>query len=325
VLGDVAMAKVTVETPTDRGNKAAHPQGTSPMARDAEKDNELDVESLVIEIDDEEDASAEKDDQDSIARAISSAWKELFVSASGTKSSRPNKAWPPITSKDTPTQDAGASRGATFAAKTVFHEHSSTPADGNKTTSKTNDCVVRMRFKLQPCNVQETLVGLLAHCLSVLEEWDKSACVLNRRKTLEARRVSDLPRDFTNFYDEWGLWEEDICMFLNTIKNKGQCTFQASFYFRCSGDPDALFTKTLLKMAKQSQHKGTVSIERKPCQHLDTTRDIIFFNLPFCDAVGLRDYLKRREKPPYPPVPKQVPLEGLGSSFPRFCNGEGLH
>ena len=81
-------------------------------------------------------------------------------------------------------------------------------------------------------------------------------------------------------------------MFLNTIKDKGQRTFQASFYFRCSGDPDALFAKTLLKMAKQSQHKGTISIERKPCQHLDTTRDIIFFNLPFCDAVGLRDYLK---------------------------------
>jgi hypothetical protein len=81
-------------------------------------------------------------------------------------------------------------------------------------------------------------------------------------------------------------------MFLNTIKDKGQRTFQASFYFRCSGDPDTLFAKTLLKMAKQPQHKGTISIERKPCQHLDTTRDIIFFNLPFCDAVGLRDYLK---------------------------------
>jgi len=45
-------------------------------------------------------------------------------------------------------------------------------------------------------------------------------------------------------------------------------------------------------MAKQSQHKGTVSMERKPCQHLDTTRDIIFFNLPFCDAIGLWDYLR---------------------------------
>jgi hypothetical protein len=271
VLGDVATAEVTAETPTGRGNKAACPQGTSPIARNAEKNNELDIESLVIEIDNEEDASAEKDDQDSITRGISSARKELFVSASGTKSSRPNKAWQPITSKDTQTQYAGASRGATFAAETVFHERSSTPTDGDKTTLKTNDCTVRMRFKLQPCNVQETLVGLLAHCLSVLQEREKSACVLNWRKTLEARRVSDLPRDFTDFYDEWGLWEEDIRMFLNTIKDKGQRTFEASFYFRCSGNPDALFAKTQLKMAKQSQHKGTVSIERKPCQHLDTT------------------------------------------------------
>jgi hypothetical protein len=46
-------------------------------------------------------------------------------------------------------------------------------------------------------------------------------------------------------------------------------------------------------MAKQSQHKGTVSIELKSCQYLDTTRDIIFFNLPFCDVVGLQDYIKK--------------------------------
>jgi len=293
VVGDAATVEAMVGTPTDHGNKAARPKGTSPMTRDAEKDNELEVESLeVMEIDDEEDASSENDDQDSIVRAISSARKELFASASSTKSSRSNKPWRPINPKDTSTQDAAASRSATFAAKTVFHERASTPTDGDKTSSKTNECVVRMRFKLPPCDVQETLLGLLGHCLSVLQERDKSACILNRRKTLEAKRVSDLPRDFTDFYDKWGLWEEDICMFLNTIKDKGQQTFQASFYFRCSGNLDALFAKTLLKMAKQSQHKGTVSMERKPCQHLDTTRDIIFFNLPFCDAVGLRDYLK---------------------------------
>jgi len=291
VVGDTTMVEATAGTPTDRGNKAARPQGTSPMSR--ETDNELDVQSLeVMEIDGDEDAASEKDDQDSIDRAISSSRKELFVSASSSRSSRANKPWRPINPKDTPTQEAAASRSATFAAEMVFHEHASTPTDGEKTSSKTNECVVRMRFKLQSCDVQETLLGLLGHCLSALQERDKSACILNRRKTLEAKRVSDLPRDFTDFYDDWGLWEEDIHMFLNTIKDKGQRTFQASFYFRCSDDPDALFAKTLLKMAKQSQHKGTISIERKPCQHLDTTRDIIFFNLPFCDAVGLRDYLK---------------------------------
>ena len=187
---DTATVKATAGTPTDRGNKAARPQGTSPMTRDAEKDDELDVLSLeVMDIDGEEVASSEKDDQDSIARAISSARKALFASSSSKKSSRSNKPWRPITSKDTSTQDAVASRSATFAAETVFHQRSSTPTDGDKTSPKTNECVVRMRFKLQSCDVQETLLGLLGHCLSVLQERDKSACILNRRKTLEAKRV----------------------------------------------------------------------------------------------------------------------------------------
>jgi len=193
VVGAAATVEATAGTPTDNGNKAAHPKGTSPMTRDVEKDNELDVQSLeVMEIDGEEVASSEKDNQDSIARAISSARKELFASASSMKSSRSIKPWRPITPKDTSTQDAVASRSATFAAETVFHQRSSTPTDGDKTFPKTNECVVRMRFKLQSCDVQETLLGLIGHCLSVLQERDKSACILNRCKTLEAKRVSDL-------------------------------------------------------------------------------------------------------------------------------------
>jgi hypothetical protein len=148
------------------------------------------------------------------------------------------------------------------------------------------------------------------------------ACILNRKKSLEARRVSNLPRGFTDFYDDWGLWDEDIKMFLNTIKEKGQRSFTASFYFCCSGDPAALFAKTLLKMAKQTHHKGTVSIELKPCQHLDTTRDILFFNLPFCDARGLRDYLrtaltaeKNRLIHKYP---KKFPCKDWGHDFKDF-------
>ena len=110
------------------------------MARDAEKDDDLEIESLgVIEIDGEEDASMEEDDQDSIAMAISSLRKALFASASGTKSSRSNKSWKPITAKDTSTQDAVASRSATFAAEMVFHERAPTPTDGDKMTSKTNE------------------------------------------------------------------------------------------------------------------------------------------------------------------------------------------
>ncbi len=49
--------------------------------------------------------------------------------------------------------------------------------------------------------------------------------------------------------------------------------------------------KTSLKMATQTKDKGTMTIEMKPCQCLDTRRDIIFFNLPFCNAIGLRDFI----------------------------------
>ncbi len=256
-----------------------------------------------MNLDNNKDASGTDDDQDSIAKAISSTRKELFGSAKGraiegkvnkgaTETVHHTKTWRPIIPRDTPAQAEGGGRGATFAAETIFHEQSLTPTDCTKIASKHHKCVVHMHFKLQPSDVQETLVGLLAHCLAVLQERDKSACILSRLKSLEAKRMTNLPCNFTDFYDEWGLWEENIKMFLNTIKDKGQRYFTALFYFRSSVNPEVLFAKTLLKMAKQSQHKGTVLIELKPCQYLDTTCDIIFFNLPFCDAVGLWDYIR---------------------------------
>ena len=39
VVGDAATVDAMAGTPTDRGNKATRPQGTSPMTRDAENDN----------------------------------------------------------------------------------------------------------------------------------------------------------------------------------------------------------------------------------------------------------------------------------------------
>jgi hypothetical protein len=120
-----------------------------------------------------------------------------------------------------------------------------------------------------------------------LHEQDKTACILNRKKMLEARRVSSLPCNFTDFYNNWGSWDEDIKMFLTTIREKGQWAFSASFYFWSAVKPNTLFEKFFLTLAKQYKHKGTVTIEVKPCQYLDTTWDIIFFILPYCDTVGL--------------------------------------
>ena len=83
------------------------------------------------------------------------------------------------------------------------------------------------------------------------------------------------------------MWDEDIKMFLNTIREKGQRAFTTSFYLRSNVKPKVLFGITLLKMATQSKHKGTVVIKAKPCQYLDTTQEIMFFNLPYCNAVGI--------------------------------------
>ncbi len=66
-----------------------------------------------------------------------------------------------------------------------------------------------------------------------------------------------------------------------------------SFNFRSKWDPAALLEKTSLKMATQMKIKGTITVEMKPCQCLDTARNIIFFNLPFCDATGLWDFIRK--------------------------------
>ncbi len=46
-------------------------------------------------------------------------------------------------------------------------------------------------------------------------------------------------------------------------------------------------------MATQTKIKGTMMVEMKLCQCLDTAWDFIFFNLPFCDVIGLRNFISR--------------------------------
>jgi hypothetical protein len=103
----------------------------------------------------------------------------------------------------------------------------------------------------------------------------------------------DFPRDCTNFYDYWEKWDETVRAFLNTIPADKSRSFTGSFYFRCKWDPAQLFKKTLLKMASQKEHKGTIAIKWKPCQHLDTLWDMIFFNLLFCSDEGLHGTLRK--------------------------------
>ena len=78
----MAADAVVAGTPKDQGpSKAARPQGTSLMARYTAQVDELEILPLDIGLEDDEDAPGTKDDQDSVARAISSTRNELFASS----------------------------------------------------------------------------------------------------------------------------------------------------------------------------------------------------------------------------------------------------
>ena len=74
------------------------------MARDTAQDDKLDVRPLDIDLGNDADASGTKDDQDRVARAISSTRKEMFASAlskDSTAMAQHMRTWRPITPKDT--------------------------------------------------------------------------------------------------------------------------------------------------------------------------------------------------------------------------------
>ncbi len=133
-------------------------------------------------------------------------------------------------------------------------------------------------------DVQETVLGMLDHCLAILYKWDKKACFVNKKKTLKAYKATDFPCNFMDFYKNWGKWDESVHAFLNTILSGKSRSFTGLFYLQCKWDHSQFFEKTRLKMASQKKYKGTMTIELKPCQYLETSCDIIFFNLPFCLA-----------------------------------------
>ncbi len=129
--------------------------------------------------------------------------------------------------------------------------------------------------------------------------------------------MKDLPQDFTDFYDEWGLWDKRTRAFLNTIPEGKLRLFSASFWFKCKMLPRTLFKKTFLKTAGQKKLKGSIMVEMKPCQHLDTAREIIFFQVPNCDATGLQDMLRKAMT-----KAKSGMIHNYPSTYPRmeWCN-----
>jgi hypothetical protein len=170
-----------------------------------------------------------------------------------------------------------------------------TPAMAQDGVEKMKECMAQICIKIHAGaeDIQETVLGLMNHCLTILHKQDKRVCFVNAAKSLEAKKLTEFPQDFTDFHDDWGKWDEPMKSFLNTMSKAKDRSFTGSFYFRSLWDPDKLFEKTLLKMAGPIKLKGSICIGVKPCQFLDTKRAVIFFNLPFCSAPGLRQALQK--------------------------------
>ncbi len=108
-----------------------------------------------------------------------------------------------------------------------------TPAKAQDGVEEMKECMVQIRIKIHAGaeDIQETMLGLMHHCRTILHEWDKTACFVNTAKSLEAKKLTDFPRDFTDFHDDWGKWDKPMKSFLNTIpKDKGR-SFTGFFYF----------------------------------------------------------------------------------------------
>jgi hypothetical protein len=220
--------------------------------------------------------------------------KNKSIAKSGKKKKTKQTSWVHVAKAGATPATAKTKRGTVFIEGTQFNNKPSKPA--KKIPGKTNSSnlftsVIRIKRKLfhGVPEVQTTIMVLLDYCLTTLQERDKYARLLSRNKKEEVFKAKDLPQDFTDFYDEWGLWDERTQAFLNTIPEGKSRLFSASFWFKCKMLPKTLFEKTFLKMAGQKKLKGPITVEMKPCQHLNTAREIIFCQVPNCDATGLRD------------------------------------
>jgi hypothetical protein len=66
-----------------------------------------------------------------------------------------------------------------------------------------NNCIIRLKIKLTGGHNDspESIMGMINLSLSILHEQDKKACYLNKKKSLEASKATDFPKDITDFYD----------------------------------------------------------------------------------------------------------------------------
>jgi hypothetical protein len=159
-----------------------------------------------------------KSKEDSLSNMIASAQKTLFSTPLAqdnndnkiTMAKSRSKNWVPIkaaertntrTAKKTAsTAPSSSCKGATFAVGTNFREQEAptakkTPAKKEETTAMMKECIAQVHVKILAgvADIQETVMGLLGHCLVILQERNKTACSVNVAKTLEAHKLTDFP------------------------------------------------------------------------------------------------------------------------------------
>ncbi len=111
-----------------------------------------------------------------------------------------SKKWVPINKAKDRTMTLPATttnlkcHGATFAADTNFKEREMrltkmTPAKAQDGIEEIKECVAQLHIKIHAGaeDIQEMVLGLMLHCLSILHEQDKTACFVNTQNPLRQR------------------------------------------------------------------------------------------------------------------------------------------
>jgi hypothetical protein len=241
-----------MSTPNRPALKAPCPKGSLPMARD---DASLELVDMELHAEEEESKAKSnpksndkvgggergEEDDTSIGRAIASMKKDLCKvdrtsTPGGNKihgevsKSRKWKPIPRVAAASTPQEDSQSSgkKGAKFAEGTQFIERVMAAKKTPGKDTKMNDCIVRIKIKLTGGHkdIPASIMGMINISLSILHERDKKACYLNRKKSLEVSKATDFPKDFTDFYDNWGVWDERIKAFANNIPADKSWSFQ---------------------------------------------------------------------------------------------------
>jgi hypothetical protein len=241
-------------TPYRPPSKISRPQGTLPMAQEGDSVELVDTEAHKGEEEEsmaksdprstDDDTGGDEGEQDSVGRAIAGVKKNLFkadgISGNSNQGVAATSRWwkliPKAATASAPQEDSQPSgtKGTKIAEGTRFVEKVLAAKKTPGKDTKINDCIVRIKIKLTGGHkdIPKSIMGMINHSLAILHERDKKACYLNRMKSLEASKATDFPKYITDFYDDWGVWDECFKAFTNNIPADRSRLFSVSFNFR---------------------------------------------------------------------------------------------